>query len=80
VSRATAPLWALWRWFEPVRVRAEAEEGSWTPGLLTLKGGDLKVEIADLKRRRPHLEVETTPLARLLPDWTDETKVLLSVR
>ena len=79
VSRATAPLWTLWRWFEPIRVAAEAEVGCWTPGLLALKGGDLRAEIADLTSRRPALSVESKAIADLLPGWTDRTKVLLSV-
>ena len=80
VSRATAPLSTLWRWFEPVRVRAELEKGCWAPGLLALKGGDLRAEIADLTDRRPRLQIQSTPLGELLPGWSDPTKVLLSVR
>ena len=80
VSRATAPLWTLWRWFEPIRARAAPEDGCWAPGLLALKGGDLRSEIADLTGRRPRLSVETVPLDTLLPNWTDRTKVLLSVQ
>ena len=80
VSRATAPLWTLWRWFEPIRATAREHEGCWAPGLLTLKGGDLRAEIAELTDRRPRLQVQSTPLGELLPGWSDPTKVLLSVR
>ena len=79
VSRATAPLWTLWRWFEPVRAQATVEAGCWTPGLLALKGGDLQAEVAELRTRRPRLCIRQTPLAGLLPGWEDHTKVLLSV-
>lgn len=79
VSRATAPLWTLWRWFEPVRTAAEPLDGCWAPGLLTLKGGDLREEVAELKARRPQLRVRSTPVGELLPRWDDPTKVLLSI-
>ncbi len=69
VSRATAPLEALWRWH--VRVAAPASvsaaKGTWQPGLLCLKGGDLREEISALKAAYPALHVERHVLALLEP-------------
>lgn len=79
VSRATAPISDLWRWFEGVRdpLRGVARE-AWRPGLLTLKGGDLTDEIADLHAAAPDLAVRRYDLA----DWLGkafQTKALLHV-
>ncbi|MEM8598440.1 MAG: 16S rRNA (guanine(527)-N(7))-methyltransferase RsmG [Bacteroidota bacterium] len=83
VSRATAPLNALWRWYERRRVplRSELNEAHWTPGLLCLKGGDLRDEIARLtnQHRYSSLQVTSTPLQPLLgPSYFGE-KVRLHV-
>lgn len=94
VSRATAPLADLWRWFEAVRApladvpepapdpRFRGEAGDvWTPGLVCLKGGDLTVEIADLRRQSPEVSVETLGLADVLGDeWADKTLVHVTDR
>ncbi len=79
VSRATAPLADLWRWFAACRrPLADAPADAWAPGLVCLKGGDLADEIADAERPAPGLRVETTALADVLgPEWAD--KVLLHV-
>ncbi|HIG73054.1 MAG TPA: 16S rRNA (guanine(527)-N(7))-methyltransferase RsmG [Bacteroidetes bacterium] len=77
VSRATAPLATLWGWTERVRQPlAEVPAEAWTPGLYTLKGGDLTEEIAALP---DGLAVETTPLTDILGPG-DETKALVAVR
>ncbi|MEL6443676.1 MAG: 16S rRNA (guanine(527)-N(7))-methyltransferase RsmG [Bacteroidota bacterium] len=81
VSRATAPLDALWRWYERSRIVLDVPfgENDWMPGLLCLKGGDLRDEIAVLAKRRPMLCIEETPLKPLLgPAYFDE-KVRLHV-
>ena len=77
VSRATAPLGALWAWTERVRVPlTDVPDGAWAPGLLTLKGGDLTAEIAALPEG---VRVERHALADLLgADFA--TKELLHVR
>ncbi|HEX8298088.1 MAG TPA: RsmG family class I SAM-dependent methyltransferase [Rubricoccaceae bacterium] len=68
VSRATAPLLDLWRWFEAVRVPFEGPlpEGAWPPGLACLKGGDLRDETAALLAAFPDVAVETTGLGEIL--------------
>lgn len=63
VSRATAPLADLWRWHariaEPLaEPLPEQKERSWPPGLLCLKGGDLRAEVAALKADFPNVQVE----------------------
>lgn len=67
VSRATAPLVDLWSWFEPVfETLEDAPEGCWPQGLITLKGGDLEQEIADLQKRHPELKTTQMDLEPLL--------------
>lgn len=50
VSRATAPLAALWSWHvrNATARRPEVAATQWSPGLICLKGGDLTAEIAAL--------------------------------
>lgn len=68
VSRATAPLAELWRWH--TRVAVAPDEGpsddEWPTGLLTLKGGDLSDEVAELRAADPEVGVERYPLADVL--------------
>jgi len=79
VSRATAPLADLWGWFVACRQPGEeVPEGTWTPGLVCLKGGDLATETSDLHSAFPGVTVETVELASQLGEaWSD--KVLLHV-
>ncbi|HEX8385789.1 MAG TPA: 16S rRNA (guanine(527)-N(7))-methyltransferase RsmG [Rubricoccaceae bacterium] len=80
VSRATAPLADLWRWFEAARVPFDGPvpDSCWAPGLACLKGGDLSDETADLLAAFPDVHVETRGLAEILgPRWSD--KALVSV-
>lgn len=71
VSRATASLAELWGWF--VRVRDELSvppnRDCWEHGLLTLKGGELSREIADLDDTFPGLSLQRYPLDA----WLGET-------
>jgi len=80
VSRATAPLADLWAWHsrlaEPL---PPAPGGAWAPGLLTLKGGDLQGEIADLKAAAPGVLVASQPLQPVLSDRYFQDKVLIHV-
>ncbi|MDX1429079.1 MAG: RsmG family class I SAM-dependent methyltransferase [Rhodothermales bacterium] len=64
VSRATAPLAALWSWHKRVaRAGPEAlDEGFWNRGLICLKGGDLRNEIDDMRLADPGLLVDVIPL------------------
>ncbi|NBC18449.1 MAG: 16S rRNA (guanine(527)-N(7))-methyltransferase RsmG [Bacteroidetes bacterium] len=82
VSRATAPLSDLWRWHRRVRVGElpKSEGASWQPGLLCLKGGDLRAEIADLKALEPALAVTQHPLEPVFGDAYFAEKVLVEVR
>ena len=48
VSRAVAPLGALWRWTSHMIKKGKAAD-DYPNGLICLKGGDLKKEIADSK-------------------------------
>lgn len=63
VSRATAPLVSLWQWTQAVlrETRAPAET-DWPSGLLALKGGDLREEIAVLERAFPDVAVGRTSI------------------
>ena len=80
VSRATAPLLDLWRWFEAARVPFDGPRGdaAWPPGLACLKGGDLADEVAALVAAFPEAQVEQTGLGGILgAAWAD--KALVSV-
>ena len=81
VSRATAPLADLWRWHtRVVAPLSTVPKGAWTPGLLTLKGGDLQGEIADLKAAFAEVDLASQPLRPMLTDPYFENKVLIHVR
>ena len=78
VSRATAPLVDLWRWFDAVRApfHGDLPDGAWAPGLICLKGGDLADETADLHAAFGGLTVEATPLTDLMgAGWADKALV-----
>ncbi|NNF56931.1 MAG: 16S rRNA (guanine(527)-N(7))-methyltransferase RsmG [Rhodothermaceae bacterium] len=78
VSRATAPLADLWGWFVRARLpHADVPEECWSPGLLTLKGGNLTDEITALHTAFPSLTVEQTDLGALLgrPHFTEKRLV-----
>jgi len=81
VSRATAPLATLWRWHRRARLAASIaiNDTAWRPGLLCLKGGDLRDEIADLKAVEPTITVIQHPLEPLLQHPYFAEKVLLEV-
>ncbi len=68
VSRATAPLQKLWKWYHKVRkpLPVSLTETDWNPGLIALKGGDLSEEIRKLKRKYPQTYVQLIPLEPLL--------------
>jgi 16S rRNA (guanine527-N7)-methyltransferase len=90
VSRATAPLKLLWRWSTPVlsppltteagiSSDSEMPQAVWPSGLICLKGGDLKVELADFNAPSRGLAVNSMPCAALGWPTSDLTKMLLSV-
>ncbi len=63
VSRATAPLAALWAWHARAARPAEATDpDAWRPGLIALKGGNLVAEIAAL-RAAANVTVHRHPIA-----------------
>ncbi len=79
VSRATAPLTDLWRWHERSARDCEQSEGDWKSGLICLKGGNLRDEIADLTQRYAGCEVQTISLKDHFEDAYFETKSLVHV-
>jgi len=68
VSRATAPLGTLWRWHRRVAVEWEDPLGddAWAPGLLALKGGDLRGEMEELRSVDSEVEIDRFSLGPLL--------------
>ena len=83
VSRATAPLAALWQWHRRVAVSLEEPTGDdeWPTGLLALKGGDLSNEIAALCDADSGAELEQTSLEALLGrNGFFEEKKIVAVR
>lgn len=90
VSRATAPLKQLWRWSTPVLASPSTTDGGistdsqtsvsgWPRGLICLKGGDLRAELADFNATSRGLVVDSMPCASLGWPTSDPSKVLLSV-
>lgn len=76
VSRATAPLVDLWRWTEPVLAHTGAARGGfWSSGLLALKGGDLREEIAVLQRSFSNVVVDCLSISELTgrPEMKDKS-------
>lgn len=81
VSRATAPLAELWGWH--MRIFASSKtvpEESWPPGLLALKGGDLRGEIAGLKEAYPAVQVERHALEPILGEPFFTEKYIVAVQ
>lgn len=78
VSRATAPLVDLWRWHERVALTHSVIPEAWRPGLLCLKGGDLKTEMAALYSEYPGLKAEEISLQPLL-EGSFEDKVIVAI-
>lgn len=68
VSRATAPLVDLWTWHRRVRRPWDGPltDDAWRPGLLCLKGGDLRDEIEALRDPFSSTQVELHPVRSLL--------------
>lgn len=82
VSRATAPLVDLWRWFDRVHkpsTIAPSDAATWGKGLIALKGGDITSEAEALKRAEPHLTVALLDLEPLLGSSYFHQKSLLHV-
>lgn len=80
VSRATASLKTLWGWTEPFLANTHSGlDQAWPPGLITLKGGDLEREIAELERLGQSTAVERILLAEVTGKKEFEDKYILSV-
>lgn len=73
VSRAVAPLGELWSWIKPA-IRKGRKSEEFANGLICLKGGDLKKEIAD-SGLRPHL----FPVYDIFPEESFKEKFVLYV-
>lgn len=55
ISRAVAPLKDLWRWSKPLlKIKTQTE---FTPGLISLKGGDLALEIQESNTRPKLMDI-----------------------
>ncbi|HLE57887.1 MAG TPA: 16S rRNA (guanine(527)-N(7))-methyltransferase RsmG [Rhodothermia bacterium] len=80
VSRATASLLTLWRWTDPVlKDGATPGQGAWPSGLIALKGGDLREEIADLRRSCGNVSVEQIALEEITGRGEMEGKLVVVV-
>lgn len=73
VSRAVAPLGDLWKWIKPA-LRKGRKSDEFANGLLCLKGGDLKEEIA-ASGLRPHL----FPIYDIFPEESFKEKFVVYV-
>jgi 16S rRNA (guanine527-N7)-methyltransferase len=72
VSRAVAPLKDLWRWSKPLlKIKTQSE---FTPGLISLKGGDLAVEIQESGVKPKIMDVVS-----IFPEESFKEKYLLYV-
>lgn len=72
VSRAVAPLKDLWRWSKPLlKIKTLTE---FTPGLISLKGGDLTVEIQESGVKPRIMDVPS-----IFPEESFKEKYLLYV-
>ena len=82
VSRATAPLADLWRWHRRIVDPdvPSSDDDVWAPGLICLKGGDLSVEIADLRVIDEAVQVEQHLLRPLLGRSYFADKYIVTVR
>lgn len=73
VSRAVAPLGELWKWIKPA-LRKGRMSDEFANGLICLKGGDLKEEIAS-SGLRPHL----FPVYDIFPEESFKEKYVVYV-
>jgi 16S rRNA (guanine527-N7)-methyltransferase len=73
VSRAVAPLGDLWQWIKPALQKGRLSD-EFANGLICLKGGDLRKEIAE-SGLRPHL----FPLYDIFPEKSFVEKYLVYV-
>ena len=80
VSRATAPLASLWGWHaRACQPMDGVPDGSWAPGLVCLKGGDLAEEAAALAEQFPQTVARARALDDVLgPEWPDKQIVHVS--
>jgi 16S rRNA (guanine527-N7)-methyltransferase len=74
VSRAVAPLKDLWSWSKPLLKKKGSGENDLHPGLISLKGGDLAVEISE-SNCRPRVE----EIFSIFPEEYFKEKYLLFV-
>jgi 16S rRNA (guanine527-N7)-methyltransferase len=82
VSRATASLATLWSWTAPNLVpdTRGPDSGDWRNGLIALKGGDLRVEIEELKAADSSLQLDEIDLEQAIkaPAMADKWLIHLS--
>jgi 16S rRNA (guanine527-N7)-methyltransferase len=83
VSRATAPLAELWQWHRRIAVDLDEPptDNQWQQGLLALKGGDLRDEIAALRDANPDARIKRHSLESMLGhNGFFEEKEIVAVR
>lgn len=73
VSRAVAPLGELWKWIKPF-IRKGRMSNEFSNGLICLKGGDLKKEIAD-----SGLKTHLFPVYDIFPEESFKEKFIVYV-
>ena len=80
VSRATAPLSDLWKWFSKCQIPLPHESDAfWQAGLICLKGGDLTQEKRYLLNKYKSLQIQEFALIDHSDDYFFAEKAILSV-
>jgi 16S rRNA (guanine527-N7)-methyltransferase len=75
VSRAVAPLGELWKWISPM-IRRGQKSDDFPNGLICLKGGDLRQEIAESGLKKT---VQAWSVHNIFPETAFEDKYLVYV-
>ena len=82
ISRATAPLETLWAWHARAVVPfagTPLPETCWSPGLVCLKGGDLREESAALTATFPDVKINSLSVDKLIPSPLFLSKYILHI-
>jgi len=84
ISRATAPLLALWQWHLRICEPLPASNEEWTPGLICLKGGDLqsgdlRSECDQLVESYPDVKIFDQPVDTITPSPLFSSKYILHI-
>ena len=84
ISRATAPLTMLWGWHQRICTPLVSSDSDWKPGLVCLKGGDLKAgdlreECNQLKASYPDVKIIDQPVDTVIPSPLFSSKYILHI-